>query len=639
MSAEGTLVIEVLSGGRGGERVVLPLPSGVGRSPESALCLPDAHLSAAHARFEARDGGVAYVDRASTNGSVHMREGRRTALTATVPEVMLAVGDTLELGDPTQAVILRVAALPEPADDTPGQVIARRAIADVEAVTQRVAADTTRLSALFRHARTLARASDLDAVLEAAAALVFELLPRATHLGVALREASGQFPVAFSRQRSGGPCVNAISRTLVRRVVDERAGLLLTNAATELSSTRSIVQAGLRSTLCVPLWTGDDVRGVLQVDNRESAGLFGAAELEALTVAAQHISLAAENARLVARLRHAEQRLEGENRFLKQREADATFSGIVGRSAGVEAVLRAVEKVRETRVPVLIQGETGTGKELVARALHYTSSRRERLFVAQNCSALAENLLESELFGHVKGAFTGADRDKKGLFELADGGTLFLDEVGEAPLSIQAKLLRVLQEGEIWPVGATKPRTVDVRVVSATHRDLERMVREGGFRQDLFYRLHVYPVRMPALRERREDIPLLARHFLDRYAREFGRAVTGFVPEAVERLAVYDWPGNVRELQNEVQRALITRTDGDLIQIDDLSPRLLGRSAVSDSGDLPRGPLKDMLDAVERLLLQRALREHHNNKTRAAEALGVTREGLHKKLARFGLHS
>jgi Nif-specific regulatory protein len=301
--------------------------------------------------------------------------------------------------------------------------------------------------------------------------------------------------------------------------------------------------------------------------------------------------------------------------------------------------MRAVEKVRETRVPVLIQGETGTGKELVARALHYTSSRRERLFVAQNCSALAENLLESELFGHAKGAFTGADRDKKGLFELADGGTLFLDEVGEAPLSIQAKLLRVLQEGEIWPVGATKPRTVDVRVVSATHRDLERMVREGGFRQDLFYRLHVYPVRMPALRERREDIPLLARHFLDRYAREFGRAVTGFVPEAVERLAVYDWPGNVRELQNEVQRALITRTDGDLIQIDDLSPRLLGRSAVSDSGDLPRGPLKDMLDAVERLLLQRALREHHNNKTRAAEALGVTREGLHKKLARFGLHS
>jgi len=639
MSAEGTLVIEVLSGARAGDRVALPLPSAVGRSPESALCLPDAHLSGAHGRFEARDGGVVYVDRGSTNGSMHDRDGHRTPLSVALSEVALAAGDTLELGDPAQTVVLRVVAVPELADDAPGQVVARRAIADVEAVTQRVAADTTRLAALFRHARTLARASDLDAVLEAASALVFELLPRATHMGVALREAGGTFPVAFSRQRSGGPCENAVSRTLVRRVVDERAGLLLTNAATELSSTRSIVQAGLRSTLCVPLWTGDDVRGVLQVDNRESAGLFGAAELEALTVAAQHISLAAENARLVARLRHAEQRLEGENRFLKQREADATFSGIVGRSAGVEAVMRAVEKVRETRVPVLIQGETGTGKELVARALHYTSSRRERLFVAQNCSALAENLLESELFGHAKGAFTGADRDKKGLFELADGGTLFLDEVGEAPLSIQAKLLRVLQEGEIWPVGATKPRTVDVRVVSATHRDLERMVREGGFRQDLFYRLHVYPVRMPALRERREDIPLLARHFLDRYAREFGRAVTGFVPEAVERLAVYDWPGNVRELQNEVQRALITRTDGDLIQIDDLSPRLLGRSAVSDSGDLPRGPLKDMLDAVERLLLQRALREHHNNKTRAAEALGVTREGLHKKLARFGMHS
>jgi Nif-specific regulatory protein len=258
--------------------------------------------------------------------------------------------------------------------------------------------------------------------------------------------------------------------------------------------------------------------------------------------------------------------------------------------------------------------------------------------VAQNCSALPEGLLESELFGHVKGAFTGADRNKKGLFELADGGTMFLDEVGEAPPAIQAKLLRVLQEGEIWPVGAPRPRTVDVRTVSATHRDLERMVRDGTFRQDLFYRLHVFPVRMPALRERREDVPLLARHFLERYAREFGRQISGFVPDALDRLAAYDWPGNVRELQNEIQRALINRTEGDLVLLEDLSPRVLGRSGLSESGELPRGNLKDMMDTVERLLLTRALREHGHNKTRTAETLGMTREGLHKKLARFGIH-
>jgi Nif-specific regulatory protein len=491
---------------------------------------------------------------------------------------------------------------------------------------------------LFRHAQKLARGVDLDAVLEAAGQFVFDLLPRATHVGIALRESGGRFPTMYARNRAGVSVENAVSRTLLRRVVEERAALLLTNASTELASARSIVQAGLRSTLCIPLWTGDEVRGVLQVDNREAVGTFAAADLEVLTVAAQQLSLSADNARLLARLRHAEQRLEGENRFLKQREADATFAGIVGRSPGVEAVLRAVEKVRDTRVPVLIQGETGTGKELVARALHYTSTRRERLFVAQNCSALPEGLLESELFGHVKGAFTGADRDKKGLFELADGGTMFLDEVGEAPPAIQAKLLRVLQEGEIWPVGAPRPRSVDVRTVSATHRDLERMVRDGAFRQDLFYRLHVFPVRMPALRERREDVPLLARHFLERYAREFGRQISGFVPDALDRLAAYDWPGNVRELQNEIQRALINRTEGDLVLLEDLSPRVLGRSGLSESGDLPRGNLKDMMDTVERLLLTRALREHAQNKTRTAEALGITREGLHKKLARFGMH-
>jgi transcriptional regulator with PAS, ATPase and Fis domain len=214
---------------------------------------------------------------------------------------------------------------------------------------------------------------------------------------------------------------------------------------------------------------------------------------------------------------------------------------------------------------------------------------------------------------------------------------MFLDEVGEMPLSLQAKLLRVLQEGEIWPVGAGRARQVDVRVVSATHRDLEKMVRTGGFRQDLFYRLHVFPLHMPSLRERRDDVPILARHFLERYARELGRSVTASRRNAWTRMAAYDWPGNVRELQNEIQRLLIFRSEGDLVQVEDLSPRILGESRLVDDGDIPRGNLKEMMDAVERVLLSRTLREHGHNKTRAAEVLGITREGLHKKLARFGM--
>ena len=632
MSSTPALTIEVLAGSRAGDRQRVSLPCTFGRGADASVILHDSHLNSIHGRVDLSDGAVMYSDRGSTNGSVHVRGGVCTTLDSECPVVELWSGDELRLGDPQQAVVLRISL----SDATPGEIVAVRPIAEVDAFTQRVTSDTARLQVLYQHTTDLSRQTDVDGVLALAARLIFDLLPRATHVAIALRERGGHYPVALARSRTGAPVAVPISRTLIRKVVEERAGLLLANAGAEVTA-RSVAQAGLLSTLCVPLWTGADVRGAIQVDNRDAPGLFGAADLEVLTVAAAQISFAAENARLVARLRLAELKLEGENRFLKKREEDATFGGMVGRSGGINAVVHALEKVRDTRVPVLINGETGTGKELVARALHYTSQRRDKLFVAQNCSALPENLLESELFGHVRGAFTGADRDKKGLFELADGGTMFLDEVGEMPLSLQAKLLRVLQEGEIWPVGAGRARQVDVRIVSATHRDLEKMVRTGAFRQDLFYRLHVFPLHMPSLRERRDDVPILARHFLERYSRELGRSVAGFTPECLERLAAYEWPGNVRELQNEIQRVLIFRSDGDLVQVEDLSPRILGESRLVDDGEVPRGSLKDMMDALERVLLARTLREHGNNKTRAAETLGITREGLHKKLARFGM--
>ena len=628
------LILEVVRGARAGERFVVEPPATLGRAPDATLRLPDAHLSSHHGRiYRADDGGIRFVDRGSSNGSVHLRGNASTPLRGDCVECELWHGDTLRLGDSDDPVELRVHLEEPPA----AAIVAVRPIDEIERYADKITAEPGRLSVLYRHAVALGSSTDLDAVLEVAARLVFDLLPQATHFAVALKERGGRFPVVCARRRDGGDVEIPISRTLMRRVLDERAGLFLTNAAREMADVRSVAQAGLASTLVVPLWTGADIRGVLQVDNRDRPGLFAADDLEVLTVAAGHVSFAAENARLVARLRLAEQHLARENTYLKERAQAETYAGVIGESAAIKHVLDAVAKVRDTRVPVLITGETGTGKELIARALHYTSTRKDHLFIAQNCSALPESLLESELFGHVRGAFTGADRDKKGLFELADGGTIFLDELGEMPLVLQAKLLRVLQEGEIWPVGASRPKRLDVRVVSATHRDLADMVKTGRFRQDLFYRLHVFPIDLPPLRARREDIPPLARHFIARYAREFGRPVTGFTPEAINRLKAYDWPGNVRELQNELQRVLIQRTEGDLVLPEDLSPTILGQTSAIDHPDAAAGTLRDMMDAIERVLLARALRERDGNKTQTAKDLGITREGLHKKLTRFGM--
>jgi Nif-specific regulatory protein len=344
------------------------------------------------------------------------------------------------------------------------------------------------------------------------------------------------------------------------------------------------------------------------------------------------------SARLIARLELAEQRLERENHFLKGRErARSSGTRIVGAGKAIAELLRQLDKVADTRVSVLIEGETGSGKELVASALHYRSRRRDKLLVAQNCAAFPEQLLESELFGHKRGAFTGASEDRKGLFEVADGGTLFLDEIGEMPLGLQAKLLRALEEGEIRPLGATQVRQVNVRIVAATNRKLEDEVAAGRFREDLFYRLKVFPLRVPPLRERREDIPSLATHFLERYAREIGKPVAGFGQETLSALAAYGWPGNVRELENEIQRLVIQAEPGTFITPDLLSPGVRGAGGALPRAAATTGSLKERVDQVERVIVLEVLKEHDNNKTSAARALGITREGLHKKMKLLGI--
>jgi Nif-specific regulatory protein len=282
---------------------------------------------------------------------------------------------------------------------------------------------------------------------------------------------------------------------------------------------------------------------------------------------------------------------------------------------------------------VLIEGETGTGKELVARAIHAASPRRDRLFVAVNCASLSEGILESELFGHKRGAFTGAVEDRKGLFEVADGGTLFLDEISETTPALQAKLLRVLQEGEIRPVGENRPRTVDTRVLAATNRNLEETVKAGTFREDLYYRLRVFPIHVPALRERLEDIPMLARHLVRRIATQLKKPTADPSEEALAALARYPFPGNVRELANELERAILLAEPGAPITEDLLSDRV--QEAAGSSG--APSVLQHRTDAFERDQIIAALERAGGVRTRAAEELGITYRGLLKKMRRLGM--
>jgi len=324
-------------------------------------------------------------------------------------------------------------------------------------------------------------------------------------------------------------------------------------------------------------------------------------------------------------------RRENENLRAQVRERFG-LPGLIASSAEMAQVLDLVGRVAPTDATVLIRGESGTGKEIIAKALHHASQRAAGRFVAINCGALPEPLLESEIFGHVKGAFTGAGSNKKGLFEEAHGGTLFLDEIGEMTPGLQVKLLRALQSGEVRPVGSTQVITVDARVVAATNRDLEPMIRQGSFREDLFYRLNVIPIVLPPLRDRREDIPLLAEHFLARFAQRQGRALR-LSAGATERLLRYAWPGNVRELENAMERLAILARD-ETIEPGDLPPHIGAGLAL---GTAPALAAEQTLAEAERAHIIQILERYGGNHSRAAEALGIGRTTLWRKLKDYGI--
>ncbi len=445
----------------------------------------------------------------------------------------------------------------------------------------------------------------------------------------------------------------ALSQTIARRAIEEGTAIVATDAFSTLGDVHASVHAlKLRSVLAVPLVARGETLGVVYLDDRGRKGAFGPRELAWVRVVASQAAMAIADARDAVLLRRAVGRAERARgrveAMLAERDAELSvtrtqlelvrdgretrfaYDEIAGRSEPMRELLRLVDRVTPSDVPVLVVGESGTGKELIARAVHANGPRARRPFVSENCASVPETLLESTLFGHVRGAFTGASATRAGLFDVADGGTLFLDEIGEMPLSMQAKLLRVLQDGVVRPVGGERERKVDVRIIAATHRDLEVMVAAGSFREDLLYRLNVITLRVPALRERPEDIPLLVDHMIAKHAA--GRRVK-VTRAAMAKLASFPWPGNVRQLENEVRRALVLG-DGVI----DL-PELSADVARGGSGGA-RGTgldLRARVDALEAELVVEALQKTRGNQTRAAKALGLSRFGLQKMMKRLNV--
>jgi transcriptional regulator with GAF, ATPase, and Fis domain len=389
---------------------------------------------------------------------------------------------------------------------------------------------------------------------------------------------------------------------------------------------------GLRSFAGYPLAFRSEVFGVLAMFARRT---LSQTEFDCLGLFAAQAAVAIKNARLLDEVSQLSSRLQAENTYLKDELRAEQPSGIVGESVALRRVLAEIESVAPTHSTVLLLGETGTGKELLASALHDLSPRRGRAFVKVNCAAISPSLIESELFGHEKGAFTGALQRRVGRFELAHGGTLFLDEIGELPLDAQAKLLRVVQEREIERIGGTKTIQIDVRIICATNRNLETEVLEKRFRHDLFYRLKVFPIHVPPLRERRDDIPLLVNAFVRTLGKQLGHVPAGVDETALALLCSYHWPGNIRELHNVLERAVILAR-GRAIRPEDL-PDL---NVPSDAGDSPvEGALKPRVDSFERSLIEEALRTSGGNQSEAARHLHVSRATLSYKMKAYGLGS
>ena len=568
----------------------------VGRDPACELVLSDRQTSRRHAAFEPESDGWAVIDLGSRHGT--FVEG------APVARRRLRDGDAVQIGGTLVTFV---------ADGAAVDIVHQQATA-IEPPPGDVSA---RLRVFHELAQAVSRLDDTEAMAQRLLSAVTSALGAERGL-IALSPSAGAAPEIVAELGTGV----VVARDLMAAIVDRGEAVVVRDAVP-----RTMAAQGVRAAMGAPLRARDRIVGLVYVDASERVDRFGADDLEFLVALARLAGAALLGAE---RCQRAEALIE--------LARPAIAPSILGTSDAIEGLRTDLERYGRAGVPVLIRGESGSGKELVARALHDLSPRRDAPFVAVNCASLPESMIEAELFGHVRGAFTGAARDHRGRLVLADGGTLLLDEVADLRAAGQAALLRVLEDGEVYPVGSERPVQVDVRVLAATHKDLTAEIAAGRFREDLYFRLAVVEVEVPPLRGRGRDVLILAESFRTTAAARHGRPIVGFTPAAVARLVAYRWPGNVRELRHEIERAVLIAA-GDRIDEADLSARLRGAAVTaSPLKAIPPASLAERfagLDATERALVTEAMEHAGGNVAGAARLLGISRIMMKRRLDRM----
>jgi Nif-specific regulatory protein len=615
----------------------IPLPEGeatLGRDTTNAVAVPDASVSRKHCLLRREEDGRFQIrDLDSRNGT--LVNGRA------VKEQWLRHGDEIATGDSVFLFLLEEQEQAVPASrvefDDSHPMAETRLIHPREVVylqpdrLQRELPATSQvarnLNALLKISRVVHAIRDLEELQAQLLDLIFEVLP-AGRGAILLAEGEGQeFNCLYARTRHAGqPQLVRVSRTIAHQVMKENVAILGMDvpASGTLRDVESLAASEVRTLLCVPLTVFQRSIGCIYLDSTDAADRFQEDHLQLLTAIAGVSAVALDNARRVQWLEEENQRLTTE---VRQEQS------LVGESARIKEIFQFLARVAPTESTVLIEGESGTGKELLARALHRNSHRTNKPFVAINCAAIPESLLESDLFGHERGAFTGAAAQKKGRLEIADGGVVFLDEIGELAPALQVKLLRVLQEREFERVGGTQSIKIDVRLVAATNRDLAEAVRGGEFRQDLYYRLAVVKLTMPPLREHREDIPMLTRHFVQKYAKRSKVKPKPVSREAMAALVNYEWPGNVRELENAIERALVMGSS-DAVLLEDLPESLLEQESPAE---MHEGKFHASVKELKKQLIVDAVEQTRGNYVEAAGILGMHPNYLHRLIRNLGL--
>ncbi|GAB4300268.1 MAG: hypothetical protein Kow0090_15750 [Myxococcota bacterium] len=612
----------------------------IGRNPSSDLVLAEGAVSSLHGRIILKNNRFFYQDLHSTNGTLIKRSGEswRVAPSSAEGEEIFP-GDVLLLGDAVSPVELFIASLEYPTkkkgEKTPATIIARISMGKESEVTN----DARCLNALYSILKTTSAEEERGKALGNIADCIAGSVKKVKRVQFAFRfNDEWQTVLRRSFDLHSEDESRGVPKAIADVVWQKKEAVLFTDMDVNPIS-KSVAASKSPLFACAPVATKESGDGVLLVESSDSSAI-STVDLELIAAAASHAALVVDRIAAMEELKRARQKLKNENIFLKEQQKREKEYEIIGESEAVKNLINQINRLAATEATVLITGETGTGKELVARSLHYKNQkRREALFIAVNCGAIPENLLESELFGHKKGSFTGAIADRQGMFALADGGTLFLDEIGEIPLNLQVKLLRALQEGEFWPIGAQKPVRSDVRLISATNKVLQEEMAKGAFREDLYYRIRVVELHIPPLRERKEDIPMLAAHFLKKLSEKRADVAREFSPSALSVLSAYDFPGNVRELMNEVERAAIFAAPGEIIGVEHLSPHISqGEGTEEEAGNGSGGGyLKETLLKYEKGLIESALREHNGNRTATADFLGISRQALLMKMKKLDI--